>query len=182
MSGFYIKKLKVVGIGKEDAEVIFEKGLNVIHGPSNTGKSYIFQCIEYALGASKIKDIPESKGYSKLYLEIRQFDDDSPTTILRFLNSNDIFYYNCSIENIEDYQSQKLKSKHEASSEDNISKFLLKKIGINDNKFLVKNKNGEKKTLGFRAIANLSLISETDIISEEKSPVLDVTRQIIPTQ
>jgi hypothetical protein len=40
MSGFYIKKLKVVGIGKEDAEVIFEKGLNVIHGPSNT-QNYI---------------------------------------------------------------------------------------------------------------------------------------------
>ncbi|MTK13393.1 MAG: exonuclease [Clostridiaceae bacterium] len=173
MFGFYIKKLKVVGIGKDDAEVTFEKGLNVIHGPSNTGKSYIFQCIDYAFGASKIKDIPESKGYSKLYLEIRNFNDDIPITILRFLNSNDIYYYCCNIDEVDNHHMEKLKSRHDPDSNDNISKFLLEQIGINENKYLVKNKEGKKVTLGFRAIAHLSLISETDIISEVKSPVVE---------
>ncbi|OOM14500.1 hypothetical protein [Clostridium saccharobutylicum] len=173
MFGFYIKKLKVVGIGKDNAEVTFEKGLNVIHGPSNTGKSYIFQCIDYVFGGSKIKEIPEMKGYSKLYVEIRNFDNDSPTTILRFLNSNDIFYYNCGIEQVDKYKSEKLKCKHDPDSEDNISKFLLKHIGIEQNKYLVKNKEGKKSTLGFRAISHLALISETDIISESKSPVME---------
>ncbi len=173
MSGFYIKKLKVVGTGKEDAEVTFQKGLNVIHGPSNTGKSYIFQCIDYAFGATKIKDIPESKDYSKLYVEIRSFDNNRPITILRFLNSNDIFYYDCSIDEIDSHNFKKLKSKHDPDNKDNISKFLLKQIGIDENKFLVKNRDGKKVTLSFRAITHLALISETDIISEVKSPVLD---------
>ncbi|MBU5483336.1 exonuclease [Clostridium sp. MSJ-11] len=176
MLGFYIKKLKLVGDKKEDAEVIFQKGLNVIHGPSNTGKSYIFQCIDYALGATKIKDIPESEGYSKLYMEIRKFGNNAPITILRFLNSKDIFYYNCSIDEINNDNSKKLKSKHDPDSQDNISKFLLKQIGINENKYLVKNQDGKKATLGFRAIAHLSVISETDIISEVKSPVMGIQK------
>jgi len=174
MSGFYIKRVKVTGSGKEDAEVIFTKGLNVVHGPSNTGKSFIFQCIDYAFGASKIKSIPESKGYSKLYVEIRSIDDNTPITILRFLDNNDIFYFMCKIDDINDMQrGKKLKAKHDPDGEDNISRFLLKQIGIFDNIYLVTNKNGVKKTLGFRAIAHLSIISETDIISEEKSPVVE---------
>ena len=173
MFGFYIKSIKMVGDGKEDAEVIFEKGLNVIHGPSNTGKSYVFQCIDYAFGAKKIKKVPESKGYSKLYLEIRQFDTNKPLTILRFLESNEIYYYLCGVNEIEDYAPNKLKSKHDPAHADNISKFLLKQTGIEDNKYLVKNQDGKKVTLGFRALAHLTIISETDIISEEKSPVLD---------
>ncbi|MCB2356416.1 AAA family ATPase [Clostridium estertheticum] len=173
MSGFYIKRLKVVGDEKEDTEVIFEKGLNVIHGPSNTGKSYIFQCIDYAFGATKIKNIPESKGYSKLYVEIRNLDNNVPITILRFLNSTDIFYYCCSIDEVDNHHFEKLKSKHNPDSNDNISKFLLKQVGIDENKYLVKNKEGKKVTLSFRAITHLSLISETDIISEVKSPVVE---------
>lgn len=174
MPGFYIKKLKVVGNGKEDSEIIFERGLNVIHGPSNTGKSYIFQCIDYAFGATKIKNIPESIGYSKIYVEIRNLDNNKPITILRFLNSTNIYYCCCSIEAVDDNPHfEKLKSKHDPDSDDNISKFLLKQIGINENKYLVKNKDGKKVTLGFRAITHLSLISETDIISEDKSPVVE---------
>jgi len=173
VSGFYIKSLKMVGTGKEDAEITFQKGLNVIHGPSNTGKSYIFQCVDYAFGATKIKNIPESKGYSKLYLEIRNFDNDAPITILRFLNSTEIFYCECSIDEVDNHNFKNLKSKHDPNKEDNISKFLLKHIGIDGNKYLVKNRFGEKITLGFRAIVHLTMISETDIISEVKSPVLD---------
>lgn len=174
MDAFYIKRLKVTGENKKNAEVEFRKGLNVIHGPSNTGKSYIFQCIDYAFGAKKIKEIPESRGYSKLYLEIRNLNTDEPITIVRFLDSKDIFYYSCSIDEITDMQvSHKLKSKHDPAKEDNISKFLLKQIGINENKYLVKNKRGEKLTLSFRSIVHLTMISETDIISEEKSPVLE---------
>lgn len=175
MSGFYIKEIKVTGDGKKDAQIILNKGLNVIHGPSNTGKSFVFQCIDYIFGAKKLKQIPESQGYTKIYMEIRDFDNDTPITILRILNTNDIFYYSCNIEEASmSLSGKKLKSKHDPGSDDNISKFLLKQIGIDENKFLVKNKDGKKVTLGFRALAHLSIISETDIIAENKSPVLEI--------
>jgi len=173
MLGFYIKELRVTGVGLEDAVIRLEKGLNVINGPSNTGKSYIFKCIDYMFGASKLKVIPESKGYEKIYLEIRNFKCDSPITILRLIGKNDIYYTYTDIEHFNTATHQKLKSQHDANFEDNISKFLLNQIGILDNKVLVTNQEGKKKTLGFRGIVNLSLVSETDIISEDKSPIFD---------
>ena len=51
--GFHLETLTIRGKGKEDATVEFKDGLNVIAGPSNTGKSYIFSCINFLLGESR---------------------------------------------------------------------------------------------------------------------------------
>ena len=42
MADFYIAKLRISGDGKETSVVDFTEGLNIVCGPSNTGKSYIF--------------------------------------------------------------------------------------------------------------------------------------------
>ena len=47
--GFIIEKLILIGKTVEPAILNFKKGLNVIHGPSDTGKTYAYQCIEYLL-------------------------------------------------------------------------------------------------------------------------------------
>lgn len=171
MIGFYIKELRVKGKGLEDAVIVLEKGLNVINGPSNTGKSYILKCIDYMFGAEKLKEVRECKGYEKILLEIRDLKDDSPITILRHIKGNDIYYDHTDINNFSEVKLNKLKSKHSADKDDNISKFLLKQIGITQNKYMVKNSRGEKKSLGYRGIANLAIIDETDITSEEKTPI-----------
>jgi len=171
MAGFYIKELRVTGAGKKDAIIKFKKGLNIINGPSNTGKSFVFKCIDYMMGAGKIKEVKEGKGYENIYLEFRRYKDESPFTIFRTMQSNNALLDNASIRNFSFDSAKKIKVKHDADKNDNISKVLLSEIGINDNKVLMKNKSGEKKTLGFRAVANLTLINETDIISEEKSPI-----------
>lgn len=173
MKGFYIKELRVTGTGLEDAVITLSKGLNVINGPSNTGKSYIFNCIDYMFGADSLKNIDESEGYEKLFLEIRDFESDKPITLLRYTNQKDIYYALSDINNFDLSQKSQLKTDHDPNRNDNISKFLLKQIGITENKFMLKNKSGVKKTLGFRAITNLSMISETKIISETDSPVFN---------
>ena len=45
MAGFYIKKVIARSDKKETAEVTFEKGLNIIQGRSDTGKSCVVKCI-----------------------------------------------------------------------------------------------------------------------------------------
>ena len=46
---FYIKKVGLVGeLG--DSSLDLTTGLNVVVGSSNTGKSIIVECIDYALG------------------------------------------------------------------------------------------------------------------------------------
>ena len=56
-NGFYLEKLVLTGEDVEPAIVEFEKGLNVIYGPSDTGKTYIFQCIQFLLGKSSLSKI-----------------------------------------------------------------------------------------------------------------------------
>jgi DNA repair ATPase RecN len=41
-AGFILKELSLVGESLNKASIVFEKGVNVITGPSNVGKSYIF--------------------------------------------------------------------------------------------------------------------------------------------
>lgn len=63
--GLYIKKLIVSGGGKEPSVLEFDEGLNIICGPSNTGKSYILECIDYLFGSDKIR-FDRSTGYNIL--------------------------------------------------------------------------------------------------------------------
>lgn len=51
--GFAIRRLSLLGLGKAPAEVTFTRGLNVVAGPSDTGKSFIAQCLDYALGRDR---------------------------------------------------------------------------------------------------------------------------------
>ncbi|NGG71785.1 AAA family ATPase [Lactobacillus salivarius] len=53
---FYIKSVRVQGLGVEDAIVKFTKGFNLIEGLSNHGKTMIVQFIEYAFGGRNQKD------------------------------------------------------------------------------------------------------------------------------
>ncbi|HRS66857.1 MAG TPA: AAA family ATPase [Spirochaetia bacterium] len=47
MADFYINKLIVKGANKKDAVAEFDRGLTIISGPSNTGKTTILRCIDY---------------------------------------------------------------------------------------------------------------------------------------
>ena len=58
MAGFFIEKLVVSGKGKEPSTVEFSDGLNFIVGPSNTGKTMIFECIDYLFGFEPKKTKP----------------------------------------------------------------------------------------------------------------------------
>jgi len=69
--GFALRRIALTGPGKQVAEVTFTRGLNVIAGPSDTGKSLIAQCINYALGGGDPpKESPELNGYNSVVLEI----------------------------------------------------------------------------------------------------------------
>lgn len=45
---FYIERLTVTGVGKKDSTIELSNGVNIIYGPSNTGKTYIVKCIDWS--------------------------------------------------------------------------------------------------------------------------------------
>ena len=75
MEASYLKKLTVTGIHKK-SEINFNKGLNIITGPSNVGKTCIVKCIDYLTGSSSLP-FSTSTHYNTITLEISVNDKSS---------------------------------------------------------------------------------------------------------
>lgn len=166
---FIIEKLEITGAGVKPAILSFTSGANLVIGSSDTGKSYIFQCLNYLLGAYPCpKDIPESKEYERAYLQLKT-NDEKRYTISRELRSNSKAYV--SETNIEkhDISKKEIGIKNNTLDGNNISEFLLGLMGI-QNVLIKKNSNNKTQKLSYRDIARLTLIDEERIITEG-SPV-----------
>lgn len=166
MSGFQLRKFRVTGPGKPDAEITFGAGLTVVSGPSDTGKSYLVEAIDFMLGgATPPRQIPESTGYDQAHLTIEGVDGKS-YLLTRALQGGDFLLREPLNPNA---QQIELSSRHSATDPDNISTFLLRLIGL-DQKRLRKNVNNELQNLSFRNLAPLLIVDEESIIKKD-SPV-----------
>lgn len=70
--GFWISSITVAGHPTNpDSSVTFNQGLNVVCGPSNTGKSWVLQCVDYLFGM-KADDfaIDDSTGYTEVRMTV----------------------------------------------------------------------------------------------------------------
>jgi len=163
--GFYLVRLTLSGAGLADAEVRFGNGLNVISGPSDTGKTFIIQCIDFLLGArTKPEEIPEASGYGLAHLELKAREDGASYTLTRSLRGGDFTLKR------PDGSEEVLAEQHSADRDDTVSQFLLDMTGLSNNR-LRKNKRGETRSLSFRDLAHLIVISEEDIL-KSRSPIL----------
>ena len=70
MADFYIAKLRISGDGKETSVVDFTDGLNIVCGPSNTGKSYIVEIIDFLFGSSRVP-FDKTLGYDTFEMVIK---------------------------------------------------------------------------------------------------------------
>ena len=89
---FYIKKIVISSLNKSGVKVVssidLKAGLNIIHGPSNTGKTLILDCIDLMLGG-------EAKRLYKKELGIRSISmlldaDGAEISMTRELGTNDV--------------------------------------------------------------------------------------------
>jgi hypothetical protein len=155
-----VEKIQVKGQGKETAELSFDKGLNVIAGASDTGKSYITKCIQFILGSKKPpKAIKESKGYTNLEVS---FKDDNGG---RFILKRELSEKSDVVVEIGDGKvTNTLKPSHKGKN--NLSDFFLKKINLND-KIIAKGiKTFTHSSLTLRILENIFVIDEHRILAE----------------
>lgn len=168
MAGYIFKELRLTGQNKKDAIILFKPGLNVISGPSDTGKTFIFDCIDFMLGSSKkLRNIPKLKGYTNIFLEIES-NNQTYTLECEITNNNTYKLYSFKISKL-NTEPEILKRKFEANSNDNIISFLLNLNNIG-NKKIRKNEKGDTVNLSYRNVVKLSLINEERIITKE-SPI-----------
>lgn len=163
------KFLVYLGVHKPTVKVEFQKGLNVIYGASDTGKTFILQSLDFMLGAKKLRSIPESKGYTDILLGI-EFSSGEVFTLNRKISGGHFFVYEgLHTEISSDIKGDKLDKQHKEGSLNTLSTFLLDKINLS-NKKLRKNLKGEAISLSFRGLSHLTIIDE-QMIQKEISPI-----------
>lgn len=162
-TGFYLTRLALIGTGVPDAEIEFSTGLNVISGPSDTGKTFIAQCIDYMFGAKeRPKEIPEARSYESIVLGLKSWQNENEFVLRRSLRGGDL------VLSVED-REETLGAKHDKDTEGTVSGFLLNLSGLAHKKVRV-DKHGRTRALSFRDLARLILIDEETIITD-RSPI-----------
>jgi predicted nuclease with TOPRIM domain len=169
--GFHIRSLSFHGPGRASANVTFGAGLNVFYGASNTGKSFIVDTIDFMLGGrGPLRDIPERVGYDKILLAIETADGQS-FTLSRSTAGGAFSMFEGIHVALPEGQGTTLADQHNDRRDDNVSAFLLSKIGLLHRK-LRRNKRGDVQSLSFRNLARLIIINEEEII-QQRSPLSD---------
>jgi hypothetical protein len=161
-TGFSMRRLVVSGPAKADAVVTFEAGLNVVVGPSDTGKTFIFQCLDYALGSSSPpKEIPQSDGYETVELTLLTHSGRE-YLLTRSLRGGDISLQEAGV------KERTLKAKHSSEDPENISSFLLEQSGFLGRRVRT-NADGKTREVSFRDIAHLAFVDEASVM-DPRSP------------
>ncbi|RGD84140.1 hypothetical protein DWY35_01355 [Ruminococcus sp. AF25-13] len=166
-----LTKLILAGENKKDAIINFKGGLNVIAGASDTGKSFAFECIDFALGSSSNpKTVPEMKGYRSVFLEIEDIGQEEIFTLKRNFSEdekNEIFIYYSNYQEKDAAEVEKLSVTHNAKK--SLSKKLLNCCDCTY-KYVMKNTKGDTRAFTFRSFSPLIMINELRITARH-SPI-----------
>lgn len=156
MSKFHIEKLIVTGIGKEPSILEFKAGLNIVCGPSDTGKSYVLECIDYLFGSDKTR-LDKNTGYDWVKLIIAT--ETGRITLERQLDAKKIRVN--STDRYIDSGTYSISGKN-----NNISDLWLQLIGITKDHHIIKNSRFERQRLTWRTFSHMLLIKETNVFQE----------------
>lgn len=170
--GMKINKLLLQGTGKKDAILVFDKGLNVVAGASDTGKSFAYECINYILGSTDMPEIPnEAIGYESVLLEFLDIETNQIITLKRSLRDsekNNIYYIYGDINHLQNADFEKLSNASKAKN--SLSSKLLMLCNCSYRNILKKSSNGETESFTFRKFVYLMMLNETRIV-QKNSPI-----------
>ena len=158
MSGFYISKITAFRNGHCESTIQLKDGLNIIYGPSNTGKSLILKYIDFIFGS---EDTPESNiDVNKIIIEINSREEGT-AELSRAFHEKRIYISYSTIKNIEN-------GEYKLKGPGSINDVFLRLIGI-DSKLKIFAKEDYTKQQGFtwRSIKDFFFTNESGIINEK---------------
>lgn len=166
-----LRSLSVTNGELPPAELSFRPGLNLIYGASDTGKTYVFEIIDFMMGAKDgLRAIPESTGYERVLMTIEP-SEGAPFTLRRAVGGGAFALSEFGNGLAQAATATRtLSQTHSTDPQRSLSAYLLHLVGIG-NREIRKNAQGEKKALSFRHVSHLTLIDEERII-QQSSPLL----------
>lgn len=169
MSGFYIKQICASGEGVRPSPVDFNRGVNIVYGASNTGKTLVISCIDFMLGSKR--GVPFDKddtGYDTVSIV---FADESGAELraTRKIVDGDkkpkggtVITVSSGIAGIE---SGEYNVSNKATHPYN--EVLLKLLGIDGPVKIIQNQKKQKQALTIRSFRHQFLLHEGDIITKQ---------------
>ncbi len=166
-------QLRVSGANRVSAEVNFGPGLTLITGRSDTGKTHIVECIDFALGSgSTPKEIPQRDGYDQVSLELTH--GSSRYVISRRISAPDLAtIYEGSLGDWDGQEGDAIpvSIKDANRAPKTLSGWLLKLSEFDVEAPIISNQKGKSQRLSFRTFAPMAIVDEEAIITSD-SPVL----------
>jgi len=172
MSGsMYFTHLVFRGPRKAPAAIEFGLGLNLVYGPSNTGKSSILDAIDFMFGRTRLlKELPEHDGYEEIFLGLNFTQDGAYTLVRSLQGGNFTCFEGTHFERPHDQEGQILRPGDPSKTMGSIRDFILERLDLSG-KELKKNQKNEKERLTLRNLAPLLIVNERDI-QREASPYI----------
>ena len=149
---FYIKKISLRTERGTTSSIDLDKGLNIIYGQSNTGKSLVLDCIDYMFGASEHRfDVKLGIDQITMVLDV----DGSNITMRRDVGSNEV-EVSSSVEGVDSgtYKTGSVKK-------NSLSDLWLYLIGIEERTKIIRTKSYEWQDLTLRTFSHTFVIDET---------------------
>ena len=160
---FWIDNIRYSGENVTPTTVQFKPGFNIVHGPSDTGKTYLAKTIKYMLAGST-RPFPAETGYSVITMTLRT--DEGTAKLTRTIGSSKITVSADHIFGIPhgDYAAQPTETNE---NEMTVSDILLRLIGVKERRVVLTNQYGSRRPLTWKTFTDTLHRSEGRITSEE---------------
>ena len=146
----YLKKMWFTGPGIEESILEFRKGLNIIYGANDTGKSWILDSFDFMCGMDHAKFVIDTTtGCDTVHLEVDS--GQGIITMSRKLGSTKI-QVDSTDPRIEPHEYTAGKSKYW------INAVWMRILGINDDVKIIMNENAKRQSMTLRSFLNLMCI------------------------
>lgn len=172
MSGYYISEVTASGRGVRTSAIQFRQGVNIVYGPSNTGKSMIVKIIDYLFGGDGCPANPNKTGYSDFQMKLRD-DCGHEVSVARSVECDDdgnekavskiIVSSNSDVMPSGNYS---VKSSGKKSERIDFKTLLLGLIGIEDEVRIVSSQAGKSAALSWRVFFHQFCLKEDYVFTE----------------
>lgn len=162
-TSFWIKSITFSGEDVETSTVNFKPGFNIIHGASDTGKTYLARSIEYMLvGATR--PIPEETGYTHIQMVVQAGEHE--IKLKRKMGTSKMDVSGAQSLGIFT-DTYPVANTDKRPTDFTVSDLLLYLLGIKKPVEIVTNQYGNKKKMSWRSFAGTLYRNESQITAEQ---------------
>lgn len=170
MKDFYISSIGASGPGVDTSEVELQNGVNIIHGPSNTGKSMVLDCIDYMLGASDAPLNPVDTKYDTVFMQLTNSKGEKLTFTRKIKTDNGSGKGDSKIHIDSTYPAIPT-GDYTTSSQGTFNEEILKLLGVDQKVQIIRTQDGKPQALTLRSFLHQFFLKEDKIFT--KGTILD---------